>query len=81
MNRSRLRLSDLPAAFGFLWSATRGYRLAPWKSPYLRWRVETYSGIPAETLERPGFWAFSWKERASLTEFVAWAARMRRTFR
>ncbi|MFB3814576.1 MAG: hypothetical protein ACE14L_10735 [Terriglobales bacterium] len=23
--------------FRFLWNATRGHRLAPWRSPYLRW--------------------------------------------
>ena len=28
----------------FLWRATRGHRLQPWRSPYLRWRVETYTG-------------------------------------
>ncbi len=31
----------------FLWRATRGYRLRPWRSPYLRWRIETYWGTPA----------------------------------
>ncbi len=32
------------APLRFLWNATRGHRLAPWRSEYLRWRVETYSG-------------------------------------
>jgi len=32
----------------FLWRASRGYRLRPWNSPYLRWRIETYSGLHAE---------------------------------
>src|SRR6266446_6098144 len=27
----------------FLWNATRGNRLRPWRSPYLRWRLETYA--------------------------------------
>ena len=36
----------------FLWIASRGYRLRPWDSPYLRWRIETYAGIPAESIDR-----------------------------
>ena len=27
---------------------TRGYRLRPWRSPYLRWRIETYWGLHAD---------------------------------
>ncbi len=38
-------------ALRFLWNATRGHRFAPWRSEFLRWRVETYSGKPAETLK------------------------------
>ena len=30
-----------------LWRLTRGYRLRPWRSPYLRWRIETYWGLHA----------------------------------
>ena len=41
----------------FLWRATRGYRLRPWRSPYLRWRMETYWGIPAEKIGFSGFLA------------------------
>ena len=29
---------------------TKGYRTTPWRSPYLRWRVETWSGIPADSM-------------------------------
>ena len=28
------------------WRLARGYRLCPWRSPYLRWRIETYCGNP-----------------------------------
>ena len=38
------------APLRFIWNATRGHRLAPWRSEYLKWRVETYSGKKAETL-------------------------------
>ena len=62
----------------FYWLATRGYRLRPWKSPYLRWRIETYSGIPAEQVTFGVFWSFLWRERMELTRFLAWGARMRR---
>jgi hypothetical protein len=62
----------------FLWIATRGYRLRPWRSPYLRWRVETYSGIPAETITARSFFRFVWAERGSLWEYLLWVGEMSR---
>jgi hypothetical protein len=60
---------------GFLWEATRGYRLRPWASPYLRWRVETYSGIPAETITKQKLFQFVWTERRSLWQYLRWVSR------
>ena len=60
----------------FCWVATRGYRLRPWQSPYLRWRIETYSGIPAEQVTFDVFWRFLWKERKNLWRFLQWGAEM-----
>ncbi len=65
-------------ALWFYWVAARGYRLRPWRSPLLRWRLETYSGIPAEKITFPIFWGVLWRERRSLREFLKWGARMRR---
>ena len=62
----------------FLWVATRGYRLQPWNSPYLRWRIETYSGIPADSISRPVFFRFLWQERKSMWHYLRWVGRMRR---
>ena len=60
-----------------LWSLTRGYRLTPWRSPYLRWRMETYWGVPAESIDLAGFWRFVWQRRRDLMRFLVWAGRMR----
>ena len=62
----------------FLWIATRGYRLRPWQSPYLRWRIETYSGIPADSITARSFFEFLWNERASLWQYLRWVGRMSR---
>jgi hypothetical protein len=62
----------------FLWIASRGYRLRPWQSPYLRWRVETYTGIPAESITASSFIKFAWDERSSAVLYLRWASRMRR---
>jgi hypothetical protein len=62
----------------FLWKATAGYRLAPWKSPYLRWRIETYSGVPSSRIDRKEFWRFAWQRRAELRRFLRWSGRIRR---
>ncbi|HYL37252.1 MAG TPA: hypothetical protein VEV17_15145 [Bryobacteraceae bacterium] len=59
-----------------LWRATRGYRLRPWRSPYLRWRIETYWGTPAEQISFRDFWRFAWRHRLELRRFLKWAARM-----
>ena len=60
------------------WVSTRGYRLRPWRSPLIRWRIETYSGIPAENVTFGVFCKFLWKGRRELRRYLAWGARMRR---
>lgn len=62
----------------FIWNATRGHRLRPWRSPYLRWRVETFSGKKAETLTRKSVMSFLWETRWELLEFLMWTGEMER---
>jgi len=57
-----------------LWRLAGGYRLRPWRSPYLRWRIETYSGLHAEQITFGQFWKFTWKERRQLVRYLHWAA-------
>lgn len=61
----------------FLWRAARGYRLYPWRSPYLRWRMETYWGVSAAEISFADFWRFIWHHRHDLFRFLAWAGQMR----
>lgn len=61
---------------GILWRLSRGHRLRPWKSPYLRWRIETYWGLHAERISDAEFRAFMWQHRRELFRFLRWAARM-----
>lgn len=65
----------------FLWNATRGHRLTPWKSEFLRWRIETYSGKPAETLTGKDMWRFCWSSRWELLSFLAWTGALEREAR
>ena len=60
----------------FLWASARGYRLCPWRSPYLRWRIETYTGIPAEQITFGIFLREMWKARRELWQFLKWGAAM-----
>ncbi|HZU44482.1 MAG TPA: hypothetical protein VE994_17535 [Terriglobales bacterium] len=60
----------------FLWNATRGHHLTPWRSPYLRWRIETYSGVKMKEIGFLEFWEFVWHERQNLARFLKWAAKM-----
>ena len=57
-----------------LWRLSRGYRLRPWQSPYLRWRIETWSGMDAAGISPRMFLQFAWKNRADLRRYLKWAA-------
>jgi hypothetical protein len=59
-----------------LWRLARGYRLRPWRSPYLRWRIETYSGMHADAIGFRDFWSFVWRERRELLRYARWAGEM-----
>jgi hypothetical protein len=60
-----------------LWQLGRGYRLRPWHSPYLRWRIETYWGLHTEEIGFAEFWRFIFARRGDLWRYLRWAARMR----
>lgn len=66
------------AGLRFLWNASRGYRNQPWRSPYLRWRIETFSGMHADNINNIDFWRFAWRERARLWHFLRWCNQMDR---
>jgi hypothetical protein len=59
-----------------LWRLMRGYRLAPWRSPYLRWRIETYSGLHADCITFSAFLKFVLQNRRELIRYLHWADRM-----
>ncbi len=69
------------APLRFLWNATRGNRLTPWRSEYLRWRVETYSGMPADTLTARKIMGFVWASKWELLSFLFWTGRLDREAR
>ncbi len=60
----------------FLWNATRGHHLAPWRSPYLRWRIETYTGVKMHNVGMFEFIGFMWRERSQMARFLQWTAEM-----
>ncbi len=66
------------APLRFLWNATRGNRLTPWRSAYLKWRIETYSGKKAESLRGRDVLGFVWNSRWELLDFLAWTGRLER---
>ena len=62
----------------FLWNATKGHRFAPWRSPYLLWRIETYTGVKMTQIGFLEFWEFVWRERSELWRFLRWTGEMER---
>jgi hypothetical protein len=57
------------------WRLGKGYRLFPWRSPYLRWRMETWSGLHADSITPGIFLGFMWQHRADLWRYLQWAAK------
>lgn len=66
-------------ALRYFWRVTKGHRLRPWRSPYLRWRLETYFGVHAEELTRQEFCRLLWQERSRIASFLRWARQMEHT--
>lgn len=50
----------------------------PWRSPYLRWRLETYSGKAADQVGLKDFLALAWHERRQMGRFAHWLRTMER---
>ena len=63
-----------------LWRLTKGYRLHPWDSPFLKWRIETWSGIEASAITPSVFFGFCWKHRRDLVRYLRWADENSRGF-
>jgi len=63
------------------WRLSKGYRLRPWKSPYLLWRIETFSGLHADQIGFAQFWRFTWANRRELARYLRWADAMHARFR
>jgi hypothetical protein len=61
----------------FLWTATRGHRLRPWRSEYLRWRVETFTGKSAEQVRLRDFFKLLYSERRQFIRFLRWLSELR----
>lgn len=68
--------SALFASLRFLWNATSGHRLRPWRSEYLKWRIETYSGLQADQLQARDVMTFVWREKWNLLRFLRWTDKM-----
>jgi len=66
------------APLRFLWNATRGHRFAPWRSEYLKWRIETFSGKKAESLRGRDVLAFLWTSRWEMLDFLLWTGHLER---
>jgi hypothetical protein len=65
-------------ALRYYWITARGYRLRPWASPYLQWRLETFFGKDAAELDARKFFNLMWRERARMERFLEWVGDRRR---
>ncbi len=65
----------------YYWLISKGYRLRPWQSPYIRWRMETFFGELVADLDARTFFRLLWRERAQLRRFLRWANERRKAQR
>jgi hypothetical protein len=66
------------SALSYYWITAKGYRLDPWRSPYIRWRMETFFGREAAPPGAGSFFRLLWRERKRLSEFLTWTNDFRR---
>jgi hypothetical protein len=64
-------------ALRYYWIISKGYRLRPWRSPYIRWRLETFFGPDAADLNARTFFSLLWRERARMERFLEWVDQRR----
>ncbi len=64
-------------ALRYYWIVAKGYRLRPWKSPYIRWRMETFFGKETADLDARKFFALMWRERERMENFLEWVKERR----
>ncbi len=50
--------------------------MTPWRSPYLKWRLETYTGVKVQAIGFFEFWGIMWRERREMAHFLGWTAEM-----
>ncbi len=65
-------------ALRYFWIIAKGYRLRPWASPYIQWRLETFFGREAAGLTMGKFMRLMWRERIRMERFLEWVAERRR---
>jgi hypothetical protein len=65
-------------ALRYYWITTKGYRLRPWKSPYVQWRLQTFFGKQAADLDARKFFSLMWRERDGVERFLEWVAERHR---
>ncbi len=63
-------------ALRYYWRLAKGHRLRPWRSPLVRWRLETFFGIHADELTRQQFFHLLWQNRRRIRAFLKWAEDM-----
>ena len=65
-------------ALRYYWITSKGYRLCPWKSPYIQWRLETFYGKDAADLDFGKFVHLMWREHSRTERFLEWVKIRRR---
>jgi hypothetical protein len=63
---------NMQSALKFFWNASRGNRLRPWRSAYIRWRIETYTGKKADTVGAGDLFSLILSDKRQFLRFLLW---------
>jgi len=69
----RWTVRALFAAVWYYWRLSRGHRLLPWRSPYIRWRLHTAFGGEAEDYGPREMLRALWTHREAVLRASLWA--------
>lgn len=64
--------------FKYYWITTKGYRFCPWRSPYVKWRIQTAFGVDKDKIDFCVFWKLMFIYRKPLWHFCKWVVTMQK---
>lgn len=70
-------IQDFWSAVSYGWFMTRKHHFRPWRSPAIKWRMETVYGIQPENLTAKLLFKTLWNDRKQVWALAKWVREMK----